>query len=376
MADRCHGSAYPIPGLQDALFRDANCDIPRAHCPRSVRAHARGVRRRWIVEAGQAPASMPMWVSRAGWLEELERWLATDEGRAACAEVHLRPPLLLKVAQVLAAHADHRSGRHCAVTNAVAAAAADCSARTVTTARQLLSVAGLAIEIRRGTGSAHAPADLRRPSIWHLVSRSQPVDKSVVCALPPSRRDRRVSHAGKNSPSGSPRPPRGSRSQRQPRSSTPRPLHTQKLAAGVIAASVGLGHVHPGQICDALTRSSLDLNEWSAQQVIAALNADMRDRAWNWPNRIERPGAFLAFRLRWLPPRPPTAQSITTPSSAAIEDHPTPATPAVRAAAKAYFQQHRGKAGTSRGAQECVKWYTYQPAGRARQVNQSPRGTA
>lgn len=358
MADRCHGSAHPFSGLQDALFRDANLDYARVRHPRTVRAHRRRARRRWIVESGQAPASLPMWTSRDGWLQQLERWLATD-GVSACARAHLRATLLLRVAQVLAMHADHRSGRHCAVTNAAAAAAAGCSPRTVTTARRLLSEAGLAVEIRRGTGSAKAPADQRRPSIWHLVSRSGPVDKPGLCDLPPSRRDRRVTHPGKNSPSGRTRPPRGSRSHKQS-SRTPRPLRTQKLAAELIAGSVGLAHVHPGHICDALTRSGLDLNTWSARQIITALNADMRDRGWSWPNHIERPGAFLAYRLRRLPQRPPAAPTPGTHSARMDHERPVPASAAVRAAAKAYFQAHRNT------APKRVKRYTHQPAGRAR----------
>lgn len=316
-----------------------------------------------------------MWISRDGWLDELERWLDTDEGRAACAQAHVRVSLLLRVARVLAAHADHGTGRHCAVTNAATATAASCSARTVTTVRQVLSQAGLAVEIRRGTGSFNAPANLRRPSIWHLVSRSQPVDKPVVCELPPSRRDRRVRHLGKNSPSGRTRPPRRSRSTKT--TPTPRPLHVQKLAAGVIARSVGLGKVHAGHICDALMRSGLDLDTWTARQITDAIDADTKDRGWSWPAHIEHPGAFLATRLRRLPQRPPTVrQPVATTTPAEPEIVAAPASAESRAAAKAYFQQHRGTSGASQKPPRSVKWYTHQPAGRARQVNQSPRGTA
>jgi hypothetical protein len=283
--------------------------------------------------------------------------------------------MLLRVAGVLAEHADHGTGRHCAVTNATCARAAHCSVRTVRTVRGVLREAQLAVEIHRGTGSAAAPRHGRRASVWHLVSRREPVDKSPVCRLPPSRRDRRVSHLEKNSPSGRTRPPRGSRSKQRRTISTPRPLHTQKLAAGLIAGSAGLGNVHPGHICDALTRSGLDLDTWTAQQITTALNADMSDRGWSWPDRIERPGAFLAFRLRRLPEHPPVAPQPIP--AAAPENTPAPASSAAaRAAAKAYFQQHRGKSGGSQNGAKNVKWYTQQPAGRARQVNQSPRGTA
>ncbi|CAN5621195.1 rep protein [soil metagenome] len=338
LGDRCHGSAHPKSGLGDALYRDENRHISQVACSRARRAERRLARRRWIVESGQSSASVPMWVSRAGWLEELERWVNTDAGRSACASAHVRTVLLLRVAQVLAAHADNGTGRHCAVTNATAAAAADCSARTVTTVRRLLSEAGLAVEIRRGTGSFNAPAHLRRPSIWHLVSRKQPVDNPPVCALPPSRRDRRVRHVGKNSPSGRTRPPRRSRSTQT--TTTPRPLPVQKLAAGVIANGVGLDKVHPGHICDALTRSGLDLDAWTAQQITTALNADMRERGWSWPGHsIDKPGAFLASRLRHLPKRPPIAHRPVAPV-AEPEVVAPPASAEHRAASIAFFRRH------------------------------------
>lgn len=333
----------------------------------------RRARKDWIVVAGQAPATVPMWTSRLGWLDELQEWADSDTGRSERAAVNLSAAMLLRVAQVLADRADHGSGRNCAVTNAAAARTADCSVRTVRTVRGVLRRAELAVEVFRGTGSAATPGFRRRASIWHLVSRRTPVDNSPVCRLPPSRRDRRSSLVGNKSPSGRTRPPRRSRSNQQ--TTTPRPLRTQKLAAGVIAASIGLEKVHTGHICEALTRSGLDLDAWTARQITNALNDDMRQRGWTWPERIERPGAFLASRLRHLPQRPPIAR---TPIAAPAEPEivPAPAGADARAAAKAYFQRHRRKSDTSQTTTKSVKWYTKQPAGRARQVNQSPRGTA
>lgn len=248
-----------------------------------------------------------MWTSRAGWLDELTVWADTEAGRAACAR-KVRADLLLRVAQVLAAHADHSTGRHCAVTNAVIARAAGCTPRTVSTVRGVLCEAGLAVEVRRGTGSSAAPRTVRRPSVWHLVSRRAPVDNGAVFHLPPSRRDRRVTLVGKNPPSARKRAPQTKSPANKPpqraRRYAPRPLPVQKLAAGIVARSQGLAHVHTGHICDALIRSGLDLDAWNATAITAALNADMRARGWCWPDRIERPGAFLVTRLRRLPVRP------------------------------------------------------------------------
>lgn len=375
MVDRCHGSARGFSNPDDALFRELKRDTSSRPNPASrlARAQMRRARKNWIAEAGQAPATVPMWTSRLGWLDELQEWADSGAGRSERAAVNLSSAMLLRVAQVLADRADHGSGRNCAVTNAAAARAADCSVRTVRTVRGVLRRAQLAVEVFRGTGSAATPGFRRRASIWHLVSRRTPVDNSRVCRLPPSRRDRRSSLVGTKSPSGRTRPP--SRYPSNKPTPTPRPLHVQKIAAGVIAGSIGLDKVHTGHICEALTRSGLDLDAWTARQITNALNADMRQRGWTWPERIERPGAFLASRLRLLPQRPlvgrRAAAPITQPEVVA-----TPASAEARAAAKAYFAQHRKKAATSQDSNKSVKWYTHKSAGRARQVTQSPRGTA
>ena len=46
--------------------------------------------------------------------------------------------------------------------------------------------------------------------------------------------------------------------------------------------------------------------------MIHYVNADMRATARSWPDHIERPGAFLASRLRRLP-RTPSAPTVTRP---------------------------------------------------------------
>jgi hypothetical protein len=340
--DRYHGSACPRTGREDALFRDLNRHAEQRVAARAARKQLRDSLRQWIVGAGTSPPTTPMWTSRRGWLEELTAWTQTSAGGAALAGRNLRPVLLLSVAEALANHADHANGRHCAATNATIAAAASCSPRTVTTVRTVLREAGLAVEIRRGTGSTVTPHLHRRPSVWHLVSLPRPVDNVHVCDLPPSLRDRRFSYVGKTSPSGRTRPPRRNLSttdRRRP--PTPRPLKLQQMAAAIIAGSVGLNTVHPGHLCDALARSGLDLTAWTAAQILQALNADMRKTGWSWPNHIERPGAFLASRLRRLPQTP----QVNPPRRPCAPTAPVPPTPpasaAARAAAIAYFRAHR-----------------------------------
>ncbi|GAT00926.1 hypothetical protein [Mycolicibacterium fortuitum] len=89
----------------------------------------------------------------------------------------------------------------------------------------------------------------------------------------------------------------------------------QLLAAGVIAGSHGLDRGHVGRICDALTDSGLDLDAWSAPQLLAALDVDMRMRGWSWPDRVDHPASFLRSRLRRLPVRPAGAHKDIRPDT-------------------------------------------------------------
>lgn len=304
--------------------------VSRYRCARSAPAAVRTARRQWIEHAGHTPAPTAMWTSRQAWLTDLAEWLATEEGGAACRRLHIKTALVLGVATVLAAHADHATGRNCAIANATAAQGATggpngagCSERTVTTVRALLRTSGLGVEARRGTGSA----GFRRPSIWHLISRRQPVEHrtagdaapqppAAVCDLPLSRSDRRLSLVRESSPKARTRAPQPESTPRRRASArralrAPRPLAVQRLADELVGNRYGrsglchgLGRGHIGNICDALMAAGIDPDLWSAKALADALNANMRAKGWSWPDRIERPGAFLASALRALPGRP------------------------------------------------------------------------
>ncbi len=345
-------------GTQRVVFADGEITLQYA-CSRSARAEARHARREWIVrvsekadEANEAP--LPMWTSRKGWLTELSAWLATEDGLTECARLHIRPDRVLRAAMVLAAHADHSSGRHCAVTNATVAQGAGCSERTVSTVRKVLSTAGLAVLIRQGHGSPDSARGAWRPAVWHLVSRPKPVDKEAgaraVCDLPPSRRDRRVSPERSSSPSARERArrPKSNPPQTAPkrgqRRCAPRPLHVQLLAADLVReAPLSFGHGHIGQICDALMASGLDLAAWTGKSLMQALDADTKARGWNSPKRVERPGAFLLARLQLLPTRP----AVVEPGGLAAR----------RAARKASTAQEATGETRQSAAARAARWY-------------------
>ena len=255
-------------------------------------------------------ASTPVWLSRDRWLDEVRCWAESPELAQSCAAA--RAPIaaatLLSIAAAWAGFADHGTGRHAAVTRESIAQVVGCHVRTVTRAWTVLAAGGWAVEAARGHGSARTPRVGNRPSVWHLVSRCTdrtdlPVGDDVH--LPPSRRDRRLTHVGKESPSAptgaaqkaiSEKPARRRRRHAAPQ----RPLAVQRLAGQLVAHAHGLDRGHIGAVCDALLTVGVDPSRWTAKTLVAALDADMRARGWSWPDRIDRPGAFLASRLRRL----------------------------------------------------------------------------
>jgi hypothetical protein len=387
LSDSFHGSALSESDSPDAPIRDQSaasrsCRLPPR--PQPVPVVGRGRRRDWITRAGACPATTPAWTSRDGWLDALRRWANSDGLAQLCRTegVSITAPTLLAVATAMAGHADHATGRNVAVTRATLAAAAGCDVRTVTTAWRVLRTARWAVEAQRGHGSPDTPSVGRRPSIYHLVSRrerhSTPGDHFH---LPPLGGVCPSSPVGTYSPSA----PKARRQESQPMKArpwrcAPRPLALQRLAAEVIGRCHGLGHAHSGGICDALTAAGIDPQLWTARQITDALNADMAARGWSWPDRIERPGAFLASRLRrldWRPAGPPihndggsaagTDRTSQPPAATAVRcAPPIPATDAHRADAMASIRA------TLTGSRGTLSTRTHASAGhRGRSVEQS-----
>ncbi len=348
------------------------------------RIRAKEARRAFIERCGAVPATVPMWPSRELWTDDLRVRLSGPEfstrGVISAATV-------LSVAVAMAEFADHATGRNVAVTNEVLAERAGCSKRSVTTARGVLKALGVAVEAVRGHGSATTHTVGNRPSIWHLVSRRQPtIDNPPTapqhgggdqadtvpdygqsapvavdtCDLPPSRRDRWVSPVEKRSPSTRERAREANSSPKQthpPQSrrrycATPRPMAVQHLAAGLVTPAVGHGpdnegrrtaliagleRGHIGAICDAITTAGIDATAWTPKTLTAALNADARVTGWSWPDRIERPGAFLASRLRRLPARPDTTPIDGGTAAGLEQDRRSPVEPSTSRVAVVEF---------------------------------------
>lgn len=282
----------------------------------------------WVERVGACPTSLPVWPSRAGWVQSAIDWATTDSGLDTLRRNHIRLETFIAIVTAIATFADSATGRNVAATNAVIAAAVEgkCCGDRITTTRRILREAGLAIEAQRGHGRPGGPPASRRPSVWHLITpRPAPgaVDNSPArdgfSDLPRRGVVRDLSPVGKYSPSAQrARRPKSNPPKTAPKRDwrcAPRPLNVQRLAAGVVVGSIGLDHGHIGRICDALTASGLDLAAWTSNALITALNRDMKTRGWDWPNHIENPAAFLASRLRLLAERPQAAPGGGTDAS-------------------------------------------------------------
>lgn len=347
MTSRSHDSAYLSALCSGARNRDLDVEngvsdqvaaiagggwvsdrLRRASCVRRRRA--------WVRTHGAVPATVAMWTSRESWLSDVRAWVGSPDFSVVCtsARVSIASATVVAVAGVWAGAADHGTGRNSAVTRARIAATLGCSIKTVSRAWTVLGAAGWAVEASRGHGCSSGHTAGNRPSIWHLVSR-RPVGAVVEGSagnvpLPPKAGCCLVSPVEIHSPSGRVRArkansPSPTKTPGRRRASAPRPLALQRLAAGLVtpgrpdergrvhsgrraALVIGLDRGHVGAICDAITSAGLDAEAWTPKLLASALETDMNARGWSWPDRIERPGAFLASRLRRLPARPdPTA---------------------------------------------------------------------
>ncbi|OHU47163.1 hypothetical protein BKG82_26260 [Mycobacteroides chelonae] len=271
---------------------------------RLYRSRVSAARRQWIEQHATAGADLPVWSSRQGWVQSIREWVLTEHFRRACAsvQVSIAGATVLAIAAAWAKSADHATGRNAAVTRAWIAAAVGCNPKTITRAWKVLEAAGFAVEIYHGHGSAETPGHGKRPSIWHLVSRTADAREDVEnVPLPPIGGCSSESPVGTYSPSKRERSPEKNISPRKTGRrlrATPRPLAVQRLAAQFVARSRGLGHVHIGAICDAITDSGIDPAIWDAERLQEALEADMRKMGWHWPDEITNPAGFLRARLR------------------------------------------------------------------------------
>lgn len=316
----------------------------------------------WIRDHAPVAASVPV-VSRARWNNVIADWAASSIGQAALAHHHIRVVRFLAVAAAMARHCDGSTGRNIAVGNKLLAYEAGCSERLVSTVRRILLEAGWLHKSAEGVSSR--TGRFNRPPIVHLTtprpvsqqpSQSAPrstekaVDNSVTQGRSADRvcdllRSTAVGHislvqlvVGK--PKARTRALRNTGSIKSAEERTRWSL-AYRLADELIARTTGLEGAR-GPVATALYFSHLDLPAWTAPKIKAALDAwgvTHRDsagvlRQMDWPAQINRPGAFLAYRLSHLQAAPPAADPRYVPPPAA------PVTGAGRSRAWAAITEH------------------------------------
>jgi hypothetical protein len=75
-------------------------------------------------------------------------------------------------------------------------------------------------------------------------------------------------------------------------------------------------------VCDALRNAGIDPDVVSAAQIRAALDTDMQASGWRWPDHVEAPGAFLAWRLKRISARLSELTTATVSRGCAAADGP------------------------------------------------------
>ncbi|WP_074342267.1 hypothetical protein [Mycobacteroides abscessus] len=287
----------------------------------------------WIEEHAAVPATVPM-ISRVRWSTLLEQWAETDEGLDMLARDSLRVSTFLSIASVMARHGDGGTGRNIAVGNARIAAEAGWCERLVTTTRRVLIAAGWLYKSAEGVSSR--TGRFNRPPIVHLTqprpadrpreSSSIPVDNSVsgtqqagrTCDLLRSKSVEDISLVP-NKPKARRRALRNAKSSKTAAQRT-RWVCAYRIADELIAKTVGLEGAR-GPVAAALNFSSLNLESWTAAKIKTALDVwgvahrDVQGvvRQMDWPRQIDRPGAFLAYRLQYLPAEPEKPVQAYTP---------------------------------------------------------------
>lgn len=360
--DRSQDTARPAPEKEDARNRDADCYLDNNPADNNGPHQPF---RSWVLRASALQNRPDTWGSRSSWHKQLTTWAHSPEmahtSRKACEKIALTT--FLAVLNLMAEHANHKDGL-VAITRERIATALGCHPRTVTRAWKVLAASGWGIKLAEGHGSATTPSKGCRPAIWQLVTPRPITPTAHNVHLPPQGGISGISRSvPSNSPSArtrapgrpqTPKPPtKPRRRAHSPAHRPPRPLPVQRLAAQLRLRCVGLNRGHVGALCDAFIAAEIDPELWSPQALRDALDADMKLNNSSWPDRIERPGAFLATRLRRLPLRPggpPRQRLFPDPAQ---EQKPTwtpkrfvptprqPVDPAAAAAAKTYFATHR-----------------------------------
>lgn len=293
----------------------------------------------WTLPApAGAYSQLPAWTSGEAWFDAVLDALNTTAGEECRAAAKVSRDTLLRVAYADRKTADQATGRGVATAHETVAEQLGMSAKTVQRARRLLERLGLAATVvegryltaaeRREAHARHGGRQLKAASTRALIMprTSAAADDSAPVEnvyLPSPRRVSSSSSVLKNSPKRAHSRARAATATRRPelmkkrktsaRSSTPRTLATQQLAARIVDGDPGqkgtpnfrpqrwlLGRKHIGVLCDFLERERLAARGWTALEIIAAVDRYMAQTGRAAPSSAElrNPVGFFAAMVK------------------------------------------------------------------------------
>lgn len=256
-----------------------------------------------------AHRSLPCWRSAGHWLSAVRACLKSPEGQHVLALTSITAATVLLVAQVDAQVADRRTGRGVTTAHETAAAAARVSVATVRRARSVLQQLGLSATVLPGRYMTTEEREDARRAHGHYQRRFASVRALVLPRQLAAVQNEHLPRRGENSPTAPKqmgtnarcRARRGRSAASQGPEGPIRPLPLQRLAAKLAARVPWMTRGrHIGALCDVLAAEGVDPHDWTAGDLLAAIDQDYAQRDWIVPAGFAQrnPLGLLRTQLR------------------------------------------------------------------------------
>lgn len=258
----------------------------------------------------EAHRSLPCWRSSRHWLTAVKACLSAPAGREVLKATKITAATVLLVALVDARAADKRTGRGVATAHETVSALARVSVSTVRRARGVLEALGLAVTVLPGRYMTNEEREAARRFHGGHQVRFASVRALVLPRHLASVQNEHLPRRGHKTPISPKQMGANARCRaRRGRSAAsfgskavgPRPLPLQRLA-GQLAARLPwtVRGRHVGALCDALAAEGVDPRDWTAGDLLAAIDQDYARRDWipPAPADLRNPLGLLRVQLR------------------------------------------------------------------------------
>lgn len=262
-----------------------------------------------------------MWSSGAAWFDSLMDALKTPEGEALRRVAKVAPATFLTVARADWGAADVATGRGVATAHETVAQQLGMSSKTVQRSRDLMAALGFAVTVAEGryltraerasARAQHGQTQTRAASLRALTLPRPRSNHQAVENVQLPRRGLSLStpHLPKNSTTSAQARTRAA--SRQPRPTTERrsrrpvpvasPIERQRFAAALVQRLPWLArNRHIGSVVRMIAHTKLDVDRWSADALIDAINTHLSSRGSRPldPGLQRNPVGYLAVLIR------------------------------------------------------------------------------